>query len=141
MTASEPNPAQRMRLDKWLWAARFYKTRSLASDEIQKGRVMINGQRAKPARPLQVGDCISIEKQQFVYELTVDALSDKRGPASVARELYTESEQSAATRAETAKRLSADRVVMRGLAGEGRPSKRQRRQIIRFRNNSDAGKD
>ena len=83
-----------MRLDKWLWAARFYKTRRLATDEIDKGRVKVNGVVAKPARNLAVGDSVTIRKLQSIYELEVCLLIEQRGPASVATTMYHETQES-----------------------------------------------
>ncbi len=83
-----------MRLDKWLWAARFYKTRRLATDEINKGRVKVNGVEAKPARNLIVGDLVTIRKLQMIYEVEVCLLIEQRGPASVATTMYQETQES-----------------------------------------------
>jgi len=127
----------RQRLDKWLWAARFFKTRSLASDQVQKGRVRVNGQKAKPSRALLVGDFLLIEKLPYTFEIEVLVLNEKRRPASEARLMYSESPASIERRQEISAMQRADRAVAQGLRGEGRPSKRQRRQIIRFRNEND----
>ncbi len=88
-----------MRLDKWLWAARFYKTRRLATDEIEKGRVKVNGTEAKPAKKIIVGDIVTIRKLQVIYEVQVCLLIEQRGPASVAVTMYKETEESIAQRA------------------------------------------
>lgn len=121
-----------MRLDKWLWAARFYKTRSLSVAEINKGRVLVNGQSAKPAREISPGDLLTIRKGDVGMQLYVEALSGVRGPAPVARQLYKETPDSLAAREHAAE--------LRRLAPEpadsiraGRPTKRERRQIERFR--------
>lgn len=118
----------KLRLDKWLWAARFYKTRSLASEEISKGRVLVNQQPAKPARDVAPGDVITLRKEDPPMQVRVIALSSVRGPAPVARTLYQETEDSSAARAQAAE--------MRRLAPEpamdfdaGRPTKRDRRQM------------
>lgn len=87
-----------MRLDKWLWAARFYKTRRLATEEINKGRVKINGIEAKPSRTIIVGDLVTIRKLQMIYEVKVCLLIEQRGPASVATTMYQETEASIARR-------------------------------------------
>ena len=129
---------KRQRLDKWLWAARFFKTRSLASDQVQKGRVRVNGQKAKASRPLLVGDLLTIEKLPYSFEVEVLALNEKRRPASEAQLMYSELPASIERRQEISSMQRADRAVAQGLRGEGRPSKRQRRQIIRFRNQNDA---
>ncbi len=88
-----------MRLDKWLWAARFYKTRRLATDEVNKGRVKVNGIEAKPARNLVIGDLVTIRKLQMIYEVEVCLLIEQRGPASVATTMYHETEESVERRA------------------------------------------
>ena len=118
----------KLRLDKWLWAARFYKTRSLASEEISKGRVLVNQQPAKPARDVAPGDVITLRKEDPPMQVRVIGLSSVRGPAPVARTLYQETEDSSAARAQAAE--------MRRLAPEpamdfdaGRPTKRDRRQM------------
>lgn len=119
-----------LRLDKWLWAARFYKTRALAVEAIQGGHVHLRGHRVKPSRSVLPGDELSIRKEGVEFVITVVALSSKRGPASVARELYLESGESIAQRMQIheERRLAA-------LAGEvpaRRPDKRERRRIIHF---------
>ena len=120
------------RLDKWLWSARFYKTRSLAVEAINGGHVHVNGQRIKPARTIRVGDTIAITKGQYHWRLVVEALAQRRGPATEARQLYIEDadsiQQREALRAET--RLLSPTPTKR-------PDKRQRRRIIRFINKHD----
>jgi len=123
---------EKLRLDKWLWAARFYKTRSLAAQEIGKGRVMVNESPAKPAREVSPGDLISVRRDETVIHVRVLALSAVRGPAPVARQLYDETAESIAARERAAE--------MRRLAPEpamdidaGRPTKRDRRLIDRMR--------
>lgn len=118
----------KIRLDKWLWAARFYKTRSLAVQEISKGRVLVNDQPAKPAREVTVGDLVSVRKEDPPIQVRVSAVSSVRGPAPVARLLYEETPESVAARERAAE--------MRRLAPEpaneitaGRPTKRDRRLI------------
>ena len=127
--------SDRIRLDKWLWAARFYKTRSLAVQEIGKGRVSVNGQPAKPAREVGHGDVVTIRKEDPALEVRVLAASGVRGPAPAARLLYAETAESAARRAQAAelKRLAPEP----GAAfQDGRPTKRDRRMIDRVRGNS-----
>ncbi|WP_165392829.1 RNA-binding S4 domain-containing protein [Corticibacter populi] len=121
-----------MRLDKWLWCARFFKTRGLAVEEIGKGRVMVNGQLAKAAREVRAGDLLSIRQGTALREVRIEALSNYRGPAPVAQQLYAETPASQARREELAKQ--------RQLAPEpadelrhGRPTKRDRRQIDQLR--------
>ncbi|MBO9355592.1 RNA-binding S4 domain-containing protein [Bordetella petrii] len=120
--------ADKMRLDKWLWAARFYKTRSLAAQEVGKGRVLVNDQPAKPARDIAVDDRITVRKEDPAMQVCVRALSAVRGPAPAARQLYEETPDSIAARERAAE--------MRRLAPEpaqaitaGRPTKRDRRLI------------
>ena len=122
----------KIRLDKWLWAARFYKTRSLASTEIGKGRVQVNGQPAKPAREVAPGDLITIRKDDPAIEVRVAALSGVRGPAPAARLLYEETEASrtARERAAEMRRLAPEPAL--GIAA-GRPTKRDRRLIDQVR--------
>lgn len=127
-SASESAPATAsVRLDLWLWAARFYKTRSLARGAIETGKVEVGGQRAKASRALRVGDALRIARGEDHYEVGVLALSDSRGPASVAQTLYAETEASRAAR-EAARAL---RVAERNgyQAPETKPDKRARRLI------------
>lgn len=128
---------QRQRLDKWLWAARFFKTRNVATQQVNKGRVSVNGQRAKPSRAIAAGDVVVIQKHPYEFEVEVQGLREDRRPAVEASLLYSESERSIARRAEVSALQRIDHVVSRGMRGEGRPSKRQRRQIVRFRNRNE----
>ena len=118
----------RVRLDKWLWAARFYKTRALAAEEIDKGRVQVNGQPAKPGRELREGDTVSLRQGQVPRTVVVRGLSLVRGPAPVAQALYAETEDSLAQRARLAeqRRLAAEPGES---IDQGRPTKRDRRQL------------
>ena len=118
----------KIRIDKWLWAARFYKTRSLATDKIGKGRVEVNGQTAKASREVKVGDMISTRQGDITRTLKVLALSGQRGPAPAAQALYEETSESIALREKTS--------IQRRLAREpalsiepGRPTKRNRREL------------
>ncbi len=119
-----------MRLDKWLWAARFFKTRSLASQAIDHGRVTLGGERVKPAREIRPGDRLEIRIGEFTWVLTVTALSMQRGPAPVAQGLYEEDADSHARR----QRQVSERKLAASPAAaiKGRPTKRDRRQIHRF---------
>ena len=137
MAQTEPKTLNRLRVDKWLWAARFFKTRSLASDAIGKNRVKVGGQRIKPSRTVQVGDQVEVEKPPYTFTVTVLGLNDKRRPASEAVQLYEESAESIAAREAQSALSRMDYQVQSGLAGSGRPSKKQRRQIIRFQNQND----
>jgi ribosome-associated heat shock protein Hsp15 len=122
---------ERLRIDKWLWVARFYKTRALAADAVEGGKVQVNGARVKPARPLKVGDALVIRNAAFAWEVEVVGLSDRRGPAFEAAKLYRESDASRKARADTAAQIKAERQSAPVYA-KGRPTKRARRQIIKF---------
>lgn len=117
-----------VRLDKWLWAARFFKTRSLATQEIGKGRIGINGQVAKPSREMRIGDEVEIRQGPIARTVIVRGLSHTRGPAPVAQALYEETPQSVATREEAARtrRESPEPAL---AIDQGRPTKRDRRQL------------
>ncbi len=119
-----------LRIDKWLWAARFFKTRNLASDAIKGGKIDINGLRAKPSKNINIDDQLKIRKGAFIYEVSVKALSKHRGPASQAAQLYKESDQSISCREKLVEQLKAESVLRPSTSG--RPSKRDRRNIIRF---------
>lgn len=121
-----------MRLDKWLWCARFYKTRSLAVEEIGKGRVTVNNQNAKAARELHVGDTVTLRQGLVERIVQVQALSNMRGPAPVAQQLYKETEASHKARAEAAERRRLAPEPAASLT-EGRPTKRDRREIDKAR--------
>jgi ribosome-associated heat shock protein Hsp15 len=116
-----------VRIDKWLWAARFFKTRSMAADAVDRGRVRIDGEPVKPARNVKVNDKLVIDNGSDRWEVVVAAISDKRGPAPVARELYFETDESIAKREndKTARRLFPEP----SLEIKGRPTKRDRRAI------------
>ncbi len=118
----------KIRIDKWLWAARFYKTRSLATDEIGKGRVAINGQSVKASREVKLGDEVSARQGDVTRTVKVLALSDVRGPAPVAQTLYEETPESLALR----EKASLQRRIAREPAlsiEQGRPTKRNRREL------------
>ena len=122
----------RIRFDKWLWAARFYKTRSLCAQAIDAGQVRVNGERAKPSRNMRVGEAVSIRKSGIVCEVTVTALADRRGSATDAAKLYCETEASAAAREEAwLARRAAESAQPRF---PGRPTKRERRKLEDFLN-------
>jgi ribosome-associated heat shock protein Hsp15 len=122
----------RVRFDKWLWAARFYKTRSLCVQAIDAGQVRVNGDRAKPARSMRVGELVSIRKSGIVCEVTVTALSDRRGSATEAAKLYCETEASAAARDEAQLLRRATEAAQPRFPG--RPTKRERRKLEDFLN-------
>src|SRR4051812_32112372 len=120
-----------VRIDKWLWAARFFKTRSLAGKACDLGRIQANGQLAKPARALQVGDMLRVETAGGDFVVEVLALSEVRGPAAAAQALYRETDESREARM----KVAAERRAMKQFEQlpSGRPSKRDRRRIIQFR--------
>lgn len=124
-----------VRIDKWLWAARFFKTRALAARGCELGRIQSNHQPAKPAREVHVGDLLQIRTEGGEFQVEVLLLSDVRGPASVAQTLYRETEGSRELRL----KVTEERKAMRSFAPapEGRPSKRDRRRIIQFRSERD----
>ena len=120
-----------VRLDKWLWAARFFKTRSLAARACELGRIQSNGQPVKPARGVRIGDMLRVTNDGGDFEVEVLLLSEVRGPASVAQTLYRETEASRELR----QKVAAERKAMKQFEQlpAGRPSKRDRRRIIQFR--------
>ena len=120
-------PSAAVRIDKWLWAARFFKTRSAAQKAIEGGKVKLNGDRTKPAKDIRAGDILSIQIGAYEWVITVLQLSEQRGPAPVARLLYEESEQSRATReaAVAKRRMTIEPATTR----KGRPTKRERRDL------------
>ena len=118
----------RVRLDKWLWAARFYKTRSLAAEEIAKGRIEVNGQAAKASREVREGDLIGIRQPQHPRTVQVKGLSGIRGPAPVAQALYEETADSVAQRAKMAEQRRFGTEPAQTIE-QGRPTKRDRRQL------------
>jgi ribosome-associated heat shock protein Hsp15 len=125
------NDEPRVRLDKWLWAARFFKTRSLAGEEIGKGRVRVNGQAAKASRELRAGDRVELRQGTVARAVVVRALSEVRGPAPVAQALYEETSESRAERERLAQARRAG--VEPALAIEqGRPTKRDRRRLAEW---------
>ena len=123
-----------VRIDKWLWAARFFKTRSLAARACELGRVQSNGQPAKPAREVRIGDMVRVTNDGGEFNVGVLQLGDVRGPASVAQTLYRETEASRELRIQ----IAAERKAMKQFEElpAGRPSKRDRRRIIQFRGRS-----
>lgn len=120
-----------VRIDKWLWAARFFKTRSLAQTAIDNGRVLLGQARLKPAHTVKVGDALKISAGERTFEVEVLELSDVRGPAPVAQRLYRETEASIARRAAEADRRRVMREPAESISG--RPTKRDRREIGRIR--------
>jgi ribosome-associated heat shock protein Hsp15 len=121
----------RIRLDKWLWAARFFKTRALAADAVEGGKVEVNGDRPKRARALQVGDEIRVRLGPYQHTVTVRALSARRGPAVEAARLYEETQDSRAKREELAIQLKSLHAAFG--PDKGRPTKKDRREIERLK--------
>lgn len=121
----------RARVDKWLWAARFYKTRSLAAEAVAGGKVQVNGERVKRAKPLQIGDEIRIRLGPYEHHVVVRELSTHRGPAARALELYEETPESRAARERLALQLKSLHSAF--IPERGRPTKKDRRDIRRFK--------
>lgn len=116
-----------MRIDKWLWAARFFKTRSLASQAVDSGKVHLNGERCKPAREIHLNDALRIRAGEADWQVLVRGLSDRRGPATVAQTLYEETPESRAGREEQAAMRKLGKEPAREI--KGRPTKRDRRRL------------
>lgn len=119
-----------VRIDKWLWAARFYKTRGLAREAITGGKVQLNGYRVKPSRTLSEGDRLTVRREDAAYEITVTDLGDRRVSAKLAQEKYVEDPASVARREAAAEQRKLERQAR--VEYPRRPDKRQRRQIVRF---------
>lgn len=125
----------KLRIDKWLWAARFFKTRALAADAVESGKVTVSEVRIKPAKAVGAGDRLEIRAGQFRFDVEVLAISGKRGPAPEAQKLYRETEGSRAKR----EALAAQLKLMPQPSFKGRPTKRDRREIERFESGSRKG--
>ena len=123
-----------VRMDKWLWAARFFKTRSLAARACELGRIESNGQAAKPAREVHVNDSLRVKNDSGEFHIEVLGLSEIRGPAAVAQALYRETDASREARSKLAEERKA--MMSFDMVREGKPSKRDRREIERFRHRS-----
>jgi ribosome-associated heat shock protein Hsp15 len=123
--------AGKVRLDKWLWAARFFKTRALAAEAIDGGRIEVNGERAKRSKAVQVGDTVRVRRPPFEQVVVVTAVSDNRGSATIAAGLYRETDASAQARESLAEQMRA--VGPPAFRDKGRPSKKERRDISRLR--------
>jgi ribosome-associated heat shock protein Hsp15 len=130
---SEADHDDKLRIDKWLWAARFFKTRSLAAEAVDSGKALINGQRVKPSKALKPGDELFVRTQGAEYTILVRALSDRRGPATEAAKLYVETAESTRRREEA--RLTHGAREPSALV-RGRPTKRARRQLQKLRDSS-----
>lgn len=118
----------RLRIDKWLWVARFYKTRTLAAEEITRGRIEVNGQEVKPAREVKIGDLVRVRRDEAVRTVVVRGLSGMRGPAPVAQQLYEETPESIASREQAAEQRRYAPEPAHSIE-QGRPTKRNRRDI------------
>jgi ribosome-associated heat shock protein Hsp15 len=123
---------ERVRIDKWLWAARLFKTRSLATEAVTGGKVEVNGERVKPAKPVRAGDEVRLRQGPYEYLLLVRGLAERRGPASVAASLYQERPESRAARERVAEQLKLGAAAW-AFEEKGRPTKRDRRELDRFR--------
>lgn len=124
------NTPEKFRVDKWLFAARFFKTRSLAAEAIERGRVHLNGNRVKPAKILAIGDNLTIRIGNYQYDIQVLALSNKRGSATIAQQLYRETDESREKREMITERIKAQ---PKAFYNKGRPTKRNRREIMRWK--------
>lgn len=130
-TAPAQTGESKMRLDKWLWAARFFKTRSEAAEAINGGKIHVNGQRAKPGKDIGIGTQLEISKDQYAWDITVKALNHQRRPASEAALLYVETAESHAKRQAEVERRKLERDV--SGQPQQRPDKKDRRMIHRFK--------
>ena len=124
-----------VRLDKWLWAARFFKTRSVARDAVSGGKVHLNGNRAKPGRTLSVDDVLRIQRGDDEYTITIIEVASRRGPAAIAQTLYEESDESRVKREKLVEQRKLEHEQHAGR--ERRPDKRQRRRLVRFKTGLD----
>ena len=123
---------QMVRIDKWLWAARFFKTRSLAKKSVEQGKIKVSGQKCKPSRNVQLGDRVSIKKSDLVWEVEVTGLADKRGSAAIAQTLYEETQESINRR--ESQTLLKKAEYHSTPKPDKRPTKKQRRDIKSFKN-------
>ena len=130
------NPDQeKLRVDRWLWAARFFKTRSLAKSAIENGKILVNGGRIKASKEITLGDLLSVRRGDSVHIVTVLVLTDKRGPATIAQTLYEETEQSKLERAIV---IEKKKIIQAGYsASKSKPSKKERRKISELRMKED----
>ncbi|PPD34777.1 MAG: RNA-binding protein [Methylomonas sp.] len=125
-----------VRIDKWLWAARFFKTRSLAAAAVNGGKVHVNGQRCKPGKDIKVGDLVSVTKEQFTWQIEVTDLNKQRRPAKEASLLYQEEDVSVVKRQQQIEVQKQQQALLAPSERERRPNKKQRRQIHRFKQDS-----
>ncbi|MGH7564054.1 MAG: RNA-binding S4 domain-containing protein [Gemmatimonadota bacterium] len=127
----EKSAPEAVRVDRWLWAARWFKTRRLATDAVTGGKVHLNGRRVKPANDVRAGDEVRIRKGPYTFTIVVQAVSERRGPAKEARSLYEETEESATAR--ELRRIQMRDMPVPTYEGKGRPTKRERRELDRAR--------
>jgi ribosome-associated heat shock protein Hsp15 len=125
-----------IRIDKWLWTARFFKTRSLAAEAVSGGKVHVNGQRCKPGKDIKVGDIITISKDQYIWEVAVTDLNRQRRPANEAALLYAEEQASLVKRQQQIELRKQQQALQLPSEREHKPNKKQRRQIHRFKQDS-----
>lgn len=128
-----------LRLDKWLWAARFYKTRGIAAKAVSGGKVLLRGNRAKPAKLIQIGDELTVQRGLFRYAITVEMLNNRRGPALEAKKMYRESDESIREREQLIAKLKAERMTGPRAGRVFRPNKKQRRQIVSLKRGKPSG--
>jgi ribosome-associated heat shock protein Hsp15 len=126
------NDDKQVRIDKWLWAARFYKTRTLAANAVTNGRIKLNGARIKPSKQIKLNDKLIIQSAPFSWDIQVTSLADRRVSAVLAKTLYEESTESQSARAELIELLKLEKKQNIPVQ-KGRPTKRDRKQIIRFK--------
>lgn len=126
-----------IRLDKWLWAARFFKTRSLAAEAVSGGKVHVNGQRCKPGKEIKPGDVITVSKEQYTWEIAVTDLNKQRRPAQEAALLYDESQTSLLKRQQQIEQHKLQQSLQHPSEREHKPNKKQRRQIHRFKQDAN----
>lgn len=131
--SNDPVTIQRQRIDQWLWMARFFKTRSLAAQAVEAGRARVGGERVKPSRELKPGDEVLVRSGELEWKVEVRAMGLRRGPASEAMALYAEGEESRTRREQL---VAMRKATPRREAHEGRPTKRERREIDRFKRGS-----
>jgi len=122
-----------VRIDKWLWAARFFKTRGLAAEAVNGGKVHVNGQRCKPGKEVKAGDLITVSKDQYTWEVRVTDLNKQRRPAQEAALLYSEDQASIAKRLKQVEIHKQQQALQHPSEREHKPNKKQRRQIHRFK--------
>ena len=125
-----------VRIDKWLWAARFFKNRSLAADAVNGGKVHVNGQRCKPGKDIKVGDVVSVTKDKYTWKIEVTDLNKQRRPAKEASMLYHEDESSSLKRQQQVELHKQQQALLSPSERERKPNKKQRRQIHRFKQDS-----